>query len=48
MAGPYVVSLSLIAERLALLTLGLVRPRSERLPDGVPFAGHHFFLRTDS
>jgi hypothetical protein len=36
---PYVVSLSLIAECLALLTLGLVRPWGERLPDWVPFVG---------
>ncbi|WP_371619290.1 hypothetical protein [Streptomyces sp. NBC_00454] len=35
----YVLSLSLIAECLALLTLGLVRPWGERLPGWVPFAG---------
>ncbi|WP_329402829.1 hypothetical protein OG523_01190 [Streptomyces virginiae] len=36
---PYVLSLSLIAECLALLTLGLVRPWGERLPARVPFVG---------
>ncbi|MCX5377298.1 hypothetical protein [Streptomyces sp. NBC_00091] len=36
---PYVLSLSLVAECLALLTLGLVRPWGERLPAWVPFAG---------
>nr|WSX48777.1 hypothetical protein OG409_07335 [Streptomyces sp. NBC_00974] len=36
---PYVLSLSLIAECLALLTLGLVRPWGERLPSWVPFVG---------
>lgn len=35
----YVLSLSLVAECLALLTLGLVRPWGERLPAWVPFAG---------
>ncbi|MCB5167688.1 hypothetical protein LG634_23010 [Streptomyces bambusae] len=36
---PYVLSLSLLAECLALLTLGLVQPWGERLPAWVPFAG---------
>lgn len=36
---PYVLSLSLVAECLALLTLGLVRPWGERLPTWLPFVG---------
>ncbi|MFD3516654.1 hypothetical protein [Streptomyces sp. NPDC058657] len=35
----YVVSLSLVAQCLALLALGLVKPWGERLPGWVPFAG---------
>ncbi|MFF9017419.1 hypothetical protein ACF09C_31215 [Streptomyces sp. NPDC014870] len=35
----YVLSLSLVAECLALLTLGLVQPWGERLPTWIPFAG---------
>lgn len=35
----YVVALSLFAEGLALLTLGLVRPWGERLPRRVPLLG---------
>jgi hypothetical protein len=33
---PYVILLSLLADGLALLTLGLVRPWVERLPSWVP------------
>lgn len=36
---PYVVALSLLAEGLAFLTLGLVRPWGERLPGWVPLLG---------
>ena len=36
---PYVIALSLVAEGLALLTLGLVRPWGERLPGWVPRLG---------
>ncbi|MFD5424682.1 hypothetical protein [Streptomyces sp. NPDC127084] len=35
----YVLSLSLVAECLALLALGLVHPWGERLPAWVPYAG---------
>lgn len=36
---PYVIALSLLAEGLALLTLGLVRPWGERVPARVPRLG---------
>lgn len=36
---PYVLSLTLISEGLALLTLGLVRPWGEVMPRWVPFLG---------
>lgn len=36
---PYVIVLSLVAEGLALLTLGLVRPWGERLPRWLPWVG---------
>ena len=36
---PYALGLSLVAEALALLTLGLVRPWGERLPGWVPRLG---------
>ncbi|WP_017539630.1 hypothetical protein [Nocardiopsis halophila] len=35
----YVVGLSVVAEALALLTLGLIQPWGERLPRWVPFVG---------
>ncbi|WP_240489819.1 hypothetical protein [Actinomadura atramentaria] len=35
----YIVALSVLAEGLAFLTLGLVRPWGERWPRWVPFAG---------
>jgi hypothetical protein len=36
---PYVLGLSLLAEALALLTLGLVRPWGERVPSRIPLLG---------
>ena len=36
---PYVIVLSLVAEGLALLTLGLVRPWGERVPERLPLIG---------
>jgi hypothetical protein len=36
---PYVIVLSLLAEGLALLTLGLVRPWGERVPRWIPWMG---------
>ena len=36
---PYVIVLSLLAEGAALLTLGLVRPWGERIPDSWPLLG---------
>src|SRR5262245_22808147 len=36
---PYVIVLSLLAEGLAMLTLGLVRPWGEVVPSWIPFLG---------
>jgi hypothetical protein len=36
---PYVIALSLLAEGIALLTIGLVRPWGERVPSWVPRVG---------
>jgi hypothetical protein len=37
--GPYILSLTLVSEALALLTFGLVRPWGEVVPGWIPFLG---------
>ena len=37
--GPYILSLTVLSEGLALLTFGLVRPWGEVLPAWIPFLG---------
>jgi hypothetical protein len=37
--GPYILSLTVISEALALLTFGLVRPWGEVVPGWIPFLG---------
>jgi hypothetical protein len=37
--GPYILSLTVVSEALALLTFGLVRPWGEVVPGRIPFLG---------